>query len=78
MKLHRASRMRGNSKGDGWYVSLITRSGFLLVAVRPTYWRIARVALPNRPGVTRYYFGPLEIEISDYLADPVGAERKEL
>lgn len=62
MRLHRAARLSDAKSGRGWYVSFITGSGFVLVALRPRYWRFATIRLQSRPGVTRHYFGPLEVE----------------
>jgi hypothetical protein len=62
MRFHRAAKFSGARGGKGWYVSFITSSGFLLIAFRPGCWRFATLKLQARPGVTRRYLGPLEIE----------------
>lgn len=57
MKFHRAARCY-----QGWHASFRTNSGFILFIFRPLYWRLATLKLTARPGVTRRYVGPVEIE----------------
>lgn len=57
----RCGRFGDPYRGDGWFVSFRTRSGFLLVAVR-WRWRFAWVVPPAKPWVRRLYVGPFEFE----------------
>lgn len=49
---HRAGR---------WFISFRVNGGFLLFAAH-WRWRLARVKPPAKPGYTRWYFGPIEVE----------------
>jgi hypothetical protein len=51
-KLHRIGRC---------FVSFRVRSGFLLFALHRR-WRLAKVCPPAKPGYTRWYIGPVEVE----------------
>lgn len=62
MRLNRAGRFIDVWRGNGWFVSFLMRNGYLLFAIRPTRWRLAKVRPPMKPGVVRFYVGPLEIE----------------
>jgi hypothetical protein len=58
---HRAGR---------WFVSFRVPEGFVLIAVH-LRWRFKRVTPPGKPGYTRWYLGPIEIERSA-IAKAVG------
>lgn len=49
-------------RGNGWFASFAIRGGWLLFAVRPKCWRLRVVRPPAKPGLTRLYFGPVEVE----------------
>lgn len=47
-----------------WFVSFRLNGGFLRLALH-LRWRLARVNPPAKPGYTRWYFGPFEVERFD-------------
>lgn len=58
----RAGRFQDFWRGDGWFVSFDVRGGWVLLAFRPKCWRLRVVHPPAKPGVTRLYIGPFEVE----------------
>jgi hypothetical protein len=50
--------------GNGWFASWRVCGGFCLVAFRPFSWRLCVVRPQHKPGYTRLYLGPIELERS--------------
>lgn len=58
----KAGRFHDYWRGNGWFVAFTLRGAWLLFAFRPTSWRLRLVRPPGKPGVTRLYMGPFEVE----------------
>lgn len=48
--------------GEGWFIAYLRGYQHVLFAIRPTAWRLQFVRPPGKPGYSRLYFGPFEIE----------------
>ncbi len=61
MSVHRHGLFHDFWRGNGAFVSFRLSRGYLLFAVR-WRWRLAVKRPEAKPGVTRVYIGPFEIE----------------
>ena len=59
--MFKAGRFFNDYRGDGWFVSASTKSGWWLLAFR-WRWHLYFIRPPGKPHVWRLYVGPFELE----------------